>query len=210
MYKVLLFGPQGSGKGTQGVKLSAWLKLPLIVTGNIFREHMKNNTSLGTLAKQYINDGQLVPDEVTNQMIADRLQQSDRAKGFILDGFPRNLSQAKALDTVTKITHLLHITISDVEAIRRISERRTCTAQGHVYHLVYNPPKQLDQCDVDGSPLSQREDDTSEALKKRLAIYHTETELVLDHYQLSEIVYTINGEQPIEQVWEDIKAIFHS
>lgn len=208
MHKVLLFGPQGSGKGTQGVKLSDWLKLPLIVTGNIFREHMKNATALGTLAKQYINQGQLVPDEVTNQMIADRLRQTDCAEGFILDGFPRNLKQAEALDQVTNITHLLHITISDVAAIQRISERRTCIAQGHVYHMVHNPPKQADRCDIDGSSLQQREDDTAEALKKRLAIYHAETELVLSYYQPRDVVRTINGEQPIEQVWTDIQTVF--
>lgn len=208
MYKILLFGPQGSGKGTQGIKLSELLKLPLIVTGNIFREHMKNDTVLGTLAKQYINEGKLVPDEVTNQMIADRLQQADCAAGFIVDGFPRNLKQAEALDQVTKVTHLLHITISDESAIQRISERRTCTAQGHVYHLVHNPPHQVNCCDIDGSPLQQREDDTPEALTKRLAIYHAETELVLHHYQPWGVVHTINGEQSIEQVWADIQAIF--
>src|SRR3990167_2457169 len=142
MYKVLLFGPQGSGKGTQGSKLSELLGLPLIVTGNIFREHMKNNTSLGVLAKQYINEGKLVPDEVTNQMIADRLQKTDCIHGFIIDGFPRNLKQAEALDAVTDITHLLHITISDKSAIQRISERRTCVAQGHVYHIIHKPPLQ--------------------------------------------------------------------
>lgn len=208
MYKVLLFGPQGSGKGTQGIKLSELLKLPLIVTGNIFRDHMKNNTTLGVLAKQYINEGKLVPDEVTNQMIADRLQQADCTTGFIIDGFPRNLKQAEALDVVTDITHLLYITISDESAIQRISERRTCTAQGHVYHSVHNPPLHAGRCDSDGSPLQQREDDTPEALTKRLAIYHSETELVLGHYRSRGIVHTIHGEQSINQVWRDIQAIF--
>lgn len=206
MRTILLFGPQGSGKGTQGAKLSEYLTLPWIVTGNIFRSHMKENTSLGQLAKQYINEGKLVPDEVTNRMITERLHQADCKAGLILDGYPRNLSQAQALDQVTKVTHLLHINLSDTEAMRRITNRRTCVEHGHVYHLIYHPPQQLGSCDIDGSELQQREDDTEAALQKRLVIYHQETEPLLEHYR--PVVYTINGEQSIENVWRDIKTIF--
>ena len=205
---ILLFGPQGSGKGTQGEKLSAHLGLPLIVTGNIFRENIKNNTPIGETIKGYINAGKLVPDEVTNQMITQRLQQSDCANGFVLDGFPRNLVQANALDAVTKVTHLLHIAVNDAAAIERIAGRRTCVAQGHVYHVKYNPPKVEGICDLDGSPLKQREDDTEAALAKRLEIYHQETEPLLQHYQQQGVAYTINGEQPIADVWKDIQALF--
>lgn len=208
--RILLFGPQGSGKGTQGEKLAEWLKLPLIVTGNIFRYNIKEQTELGQLAQQYINKGELVPDEVTNRMIGERLMQDDCSNGFILDGFPRNLVQAKALDSYTTITHLLHIEISDDEAIRRIAQRRTCVAQGHVYHLIYNPSKQDGVCDEDGSALEQRKDDTEEALQKRLEIYHNETEPILQHYMPNNVVHTINGEQPIETVWENVQAIFTS
>ncbi|MFA6388725.1 MAG: nucleoside monophosphate kinase [Patescibacteria group bacterium] len=209
MQQIILVGPQGSGKGTQGEKLSAYLKLPLIVTGNIFRYHIKNNTTLGTLAKQYINQGKLVPDEVTNQMIAGRLQNSDCQAGFVLDGYPRNLVQVQALDKITTITHVLHIAISDAEAIRRISQRRTCVEHGHVYHLIYQAPKQAEQCDIDGSKLIQRDDDTAIALQKRLAIYHSETEPILQHYQQRQVVNNINGEQAIVSVWEQIKALFN-
>lgn len=208
--RILLFGPQGSGKGTQGEKLAEWLSLPLVVTGNIFRHNIKKQTELGKLAQEYINKGELVPDEVTNRMIGERLMQDDCKQGFILDGFPRNVVQAAALDSYTQITHLLHIEISDGEAIRRIAQRRTCVAEGHVYHLTYNPPKQADICDEDGSVLEQRKDDTEEALKKRLEIYHSETEPILQHYQPRNVVYTINGEQSIDTVWQDVQTIFSS
>lgn len=205
---ILLFGPQGSGKGTQGEKLSDHLHLPLIVTGNIFRKNIKNNTPIGQTIKEYINTGKLVPDHVTNSVIGDRLRQSDCTSGFVLDGFPRNLVQAHALDQLAPVTHLLHIVITDRSAIKRIAERRTCVAQGHVYHLTYHPPKVANQCDVDGSELKQRDDDTEAALTKRLDIYHQETEPLLAHYQAKGVVYMINGEQSIADVWKDITALF--
>lgn len=205
---ILLFGPQGSGKGTQGEKLAATLQLPLIVTGNIFRENIKNNTPIGSEIKTYINAGKLVPDQVTCQMIGQRIQQADCANGFVLDGFPRNLAQAEALDVIVPVTHLLHIAVDDHAAIERIVGRRTCVAQGHVYHVKYNPSKAEGVCDVDGSELKQREDDTEEALAKRLEIYHQETEPLLAHYEKSGVVYTVNGEQAIADVWKDIQAIF--
>ncbi len=204
--RILLFGPQGSGKGTQGEKLSEWLKLPLIVTGNIFRHNIKEQTELGVLAKGYINKGELVPDAVTNRMIGERITQEDCAQGFILDGFPRNLVQADALDTYVKITDLMHISIPDDEAVRRIANRRTCVDQGHVYHLVYNPPKQEGICDEDGSALEQRKDDTEESLKKRLGIYHSETEPILDHYRPYGVIHDIDGIASIEEVWQTVQA----
>lgn len=206
---ILLFGPQGSGKGTQGEKLSEWLKLPLVVTGNIFRINIKEQTDLGIMAQEYINKGELVPDEVTNKMIGERLEQADCEYGFILDGFPRSLVQAAAIRTYKEISHLLHITISDDEAISRIVGRRTCIENGHVYHVVYNPPKQEGICDLDGSKLEQRKDDTAEALKKRLEIYHQETEPILEYYRTQNVVHDINGEQPIADVWKDIQGIFN-
>lgn len=205
---ILLFGPQGSGKGTQGEKLSAYLHLPFIVTGNIFRDNIKNETKIGQTIKQYINAGQLVPNEVTNQMIAERLRQTDCQAGFVLDGYPRNLAQAAALDRLIQITHLFHIHISDQSAMQRITDRRTCLANGHVYHLTYHPPKVAGVCDSDGSKLQQREDDTVAALAKRLEIYHQATEPLLTHYQAKGVVHTIAGEQPIEAVWNDIQTLF--
>lgn len=208
MRNILLFGPQGSGKGTQGEKLSTFLNLPVVVTGNIFRANMKNETELGKLAQEYINKGELVPDEVTNKMIKARLQEADCQQGYILDGFPRSLKQAEALDTFTTITHLLHISISDSEAVKRIANRRNCVEQGHVYHLIYNPPKQAGICDYDQSELVQREDDTEEALTKRLKIYHEETEPLLEHYRTLGVVRDINGEQSIDDVWKSVQDLF--
>ncbi|MBI2415719.1 MAG: nucleoside monophosphate kinase [Candidatus Kerfeldbacteria bacterium] len=210
MRGILLFGPQGSGKGTQGEKLSAWLQLPLVVTGNIFRSNIKSGTALGQLAQGYIQRGELVPDEVTNQMIQQRLAEPDCVNGFVLDGFPRSVAQAEALHNFTTVTHLLHISISDAEAVRRIAERRTCVANGHVYHVLYNPPKQAGVCDSDGSPLQQREDDTETALRRRLDIYHRATEPLLNYYRQRQLVFDINGEQLIAKVWTDIQAIFQT
>ena len=208
MHNILLFGPQGSGKGTQGQRLKEYLHLPLIVTGDIFRHNMKEGTELGKLAQEYINKGELVPDEVTNKMIEARLAEPDCQEGYILDGFPRSLAQATALDSFTSITHLLHITISDDEAVVRIENRRTCVDQGHVYHLLYNKPTKEGVCDIDGSELKQRDDDTAEALRTRLEIYHSETEPLLDHYRASQVVHDIDGTPPIDEVWEAVVAIF--
>lgn len=207
-HNILLFGPQGSGKGTQGEKLSAYLQLPLIVTGNIFRDNIKQQTDIGKDIQSYITAGKLVPDSVTNQMISDRLKQPDCLAGFVLDGFPRNLVQAEALDTIVSVTHLLHIAVSDGAAIERIAGRRTCLAQGHVYHVHYQPSKVANVCDIDGSELKQRDDDTEAALTQRLEIYHQETEPLLRHYAQLGVAQTINGEQSIADVWKDIEALF--
>ncbi|MFA6474870.1 MAG: nucleoside monophosphate kinase [Patescibacteria group bacterium] len=205
---ILLFGPQGSGKGTQGERLSVHLGLPFIVTGNIFREHIKNNTVIGQEIKSFIKAGKLVPDHVTKAVINDRLQKPDCQAGFILDGYPRNLIQAEALDKITTVTHLIYIALSDASAIDRIAGRRTCVAAGHVYHIKHNPPKQMGLCDQDGSALLQRDDDTEAALQKRLEIYHQDTEPVLEHYQTQGVVHTVHGEETIITVWEEVKAIF--
>lgn len=205
---ILLFGPQGSGKGTQGEKLSAWLQLPYIVTGNIFRQNMKDGTDIGKQIQDYINQGKLVPDEVTNTMIGQRVSQPDCQAGFVLDGFPRNMAQADALAKYVVVTDLIYIAVSDAAAIERIAGRRTCVAQGHVYHLTYNPPSQPEICDQDGSALKQRDDDTAAALTQRLDIYHRETEPLIEHYHKLGVVRTIDGEQPITKVWADIQALF--
>lgn len=204
-YKIVLFGPQGSGKGTQGEKLADYLKIPLIVTGNIFRFNIKEKTELGKLAQQYINKGELVPNEVTIEMILERLRDADCQKGFILDGFPRTLAQAKALKD---ITHVLLINISDNEAIRRIANRRQCMQCGMTYHLIYKPSKQDSICDNCKNKLVQRNDDTEEALAKRLELYHQESEPLLKGYEDKNILYKINGEKSISEVWEEVKKIF--
>jgi len=205
IHRVVLFGPQGSGKGTQGEKLAEFLNIPLIVTGNIFRYNIKEKTALGELAQQYINKGELVPNEVTIRMIKERLLNSDCANGYILDGFPRTLTQAEALDN---ITHVLLIDITDDEAVRRIADRRQCLHCGMTYHPVYKPSKQPDICNKCGEKLVQRDDDTKEALQRRLNLYHQESEPLLSKYQIENILYRIDGSKSIPEVWEAVKKIF--
>lgn len=205
-YKIVLFGPQGSGKGTQGEKLAEFLKIPLIVTGNIFRRHIKEQTELGKSAQQYINKGELVPNDVTIKMILDRLNMEDCRHGYVLDGFPRTIAQAKSLED---ITHVLLIDISDNEAVRRIANRRQCINCGTTYHLIYKPSRQDSICDKCGNRLAQRDDDTEEALIKRLELYHQESEPLLNEYKKRNILFRINGEQSIPEVWEEVKKIFN-
>lgn len=207
-YKIVLFGPQGSGKGTQGEKLAEFLKIPLIVTGNIFRKNIKEETELGRLASQFINKGELVPDDVTIKMILSRLSNDDCQEGFILDGFPRSVAQAEALDKFTDLTHVLLIDISDEEAIRRIASRRACINCGQTYHIIYKPPKKDNICDTCQAKLVLRDDDTEEALGLRLNIYHQESEPLMHRYQQKNILHKINGQPSIAEVWQDVKKIF--
>ncbi len=205
---ISLFGPQGSGKGTQAEKINENFKLPLITPGNIFREHLKEQTELGREVKKYLDAGDLVPDEITNQIIGNRLQESDCQAGFVLDGYPRNLNQVEALRQFKNLTHVIIIEISDAEAKKRIVERRVC-ACGMTYHLLYNPPKVAGRCDRCGKALFQREDDTAEALGRRLEIYHRQTEPLIKIYEQEGILHRVNGEQSIVAVWQDIKKILN-
>lgn len=201
--RIIVFGPQASGKGTQAEILSQELKVPWISTGEIFRQNIQKQTDLGKLASQYLNKGKLVPDDVTNQLVAKRLKGTDILKGFVFDGYPRNRAQADALEGMTKIEVALEIWISDKEAIMRISGRRVCQC-GMIYHIKFNPPKKESICDQCGAELIQREDDKEEAIKQRLAIYHQDTEPLLKLYLAKGILIRINGEQPIPKVTREI------
>lgn len=201
--RIVIFGPQGSGKGTQAKFLSEALSVPWISTGNIYRQNIEQQTNLGKLANQYILEGKLVPDEITNQLVADRLKQPDVQKGFVLDGYPRNKTQSKALDEITKIDVALEIAISDQKSVRRISGRRVCNC-GITYHIEFNPPLQEGVCDKCGETLSHREDDQEEVIKQRLAIYHQNTEPLTKNYLARKILIRINGEQPIAEVKNEI------
>ncbi|MFH1192439.1 MAG: adenylate kinase [bacterium] len=200
---ILFIGPQGSGKGTQVEMLSKKLNIPYISTGNIFRENIVNETELGKMAKKFINEGELVPDEVTNNIVEDRLSKDDVKNGFIFDGYPRNLLQADFLDNVAKLDKVFEIYISDKESIRRLADRRSCKC-GAVYHLKYNPPVKPGLCDKCGEKLFIREDDKEEKIKERLKIYHKETEKILNYYDKKGILITIDGEQPIAKVHADV------
>nr|WP_290667300.1 adenylate kinase [Ardenticatena sp.] len=211
---VILFGAQGSGKGTQARLLQKKLGIPQVATGDLFRYNLKNNTELGQLAKGYMDRGELVPDEVTNAMVRERLSRDDAAKGAILDGYPRNLNQARALDEMlaewgAEVTRAIYIDVGMDELMRRLTGRRVCRACQATYHIVFNPPQQDGICDVCGGELYQRDDDKDEAaIRRRLEIYQQETLPVIEYYRERGLLSEVSGEQPIEAVNADIlKAI---
>lgn len=206
MYKILLFGPQGCGKGTQAEHLIKELQIPAIVPGNIFRKNISQKTELGQKVKEYTKAGKLVPDEITIAIILDRLAKDDAKQGFVLDGFPRNVNQAEALNKEHDISHAILINISDKEAVHRLSRRRVCNC-GATFHLDYNPPKKEGICDFCGEELYQRDDDKEDVIAERLDIYHKETEPIFNIYKEKGIFHEVNGEQDIPLVWEDIKKI---
>lgn len=206
IYKIIMFGPQGAGKGTQAEKIEKKYKIPAISTGNLFRIAVKKGTRWGLEAKKYMDKGQLVPDEVTNNLIAERLEEEDCQRGFILDGYPRNIDQLGFIDKLFEPTHVFNIQISDEEAVERLQGRLSCSC-GMVYHKVYNPPKEDMKCDECGKKLYVRADDTPEAIRQRLKIYHEQTEPLLDFYKEKVLLYTIEGSKSIEDIWEEIKNI---
>ncbi|HMI80795.1 MAG TPA: adenylate kinase [Solirubrobacterales bacterium] len=207
---LVLLGPPGSGKGTQGERLNEDLRLPYYATGDILRAAVREETELGRTAKEYMDRGDLVPDEVIVGVIADRIDSSEALDGFILDGFPRTTPQAEALDA--KLTELgravgavLLIDVSDDEVVRRLGGRRTCAANGHVFHVEFDPPKQEGVCDVDGSELIVRDDDKPEVIRKRLETYHEKTEPLVSYYDGRGVLRRIAGEAAPEAVAEEIR-----
>lgn len=209
-YVVLMGGP-GAGKGTQARRLAERLELPQVATGDLFRDNLQNNTDLGRLAKQYMEAGELVPDEVTVAMVKERLARPDCMNGALLDGFPRTISQAEALDSLLadmgeEITVVPYIHVDPDVLLRRLAGRWTCKANGHVFHEIYNPPKVQGVCDFDGSPLYQRGDDTIETQRRRIKVYFEQTEPLLAYYRSRGLLVEIDGEQSIEGVFEDLVA----
>jgi adenylate kinase len=206
---VVLLGVPGAGKGTQAKLLEQALHFPQVSTGDIFRFNLKNATELGLLAKSYMDRGDLVPDEVTIRMVAQRLTWDDCARGAILDGFPRTLPQAAALDEITapyggvRVTPL--ITIDDDEAMRRITGRRVCRTCGAVYHVDANPPQREGVCNVDGGELYQRDDDTPETVRNRLYVYYKQTSPLVGYYFAKGILVEIDGAQAIDGVQMALK-----
>ena len=197
--KLILLGAPGAGKGTQADILKKKLNVPTISTGNILRAAIKDGTPTGLKAKSYMDNGQLVPDEVVIAIVAERLAQEDCANGFILDGMPRTLPQAEALDKAgVKLDHVLSIEISDEEIEQRMTGRRTCIKCGATYHVVAAPPKQEGICDKCGSVLEQRKDDKPETVKARLVTYHQETEPLKDFYAKRGVLKSIQNQPTIE------------
>ncbi|WP_371481046.1 adenylate kinase [Kitasatospora sp. NBC_00315] len=204
--RIVLVGPPGAGKGTQAHLLAKTLSIPHISTGDLFRANIGQRTQLGLEAKGYMDAGHLVPDEVTIGMAKDRMAQSDAAGGFLLDGFPRNLVQAKALDEILAewgiaLDGVLDLEVPEDEVVKRIAGRRLCRNDGgHVFHVDYNPPAVADVCDECGGELYQRSDDTEDKVRTRLEVYHTETEPIIDYYAQQGLVATIPALGKVDEV----------
>ena len=207
--KIILLGAPGAGKGTQAELLVSKLSIPAISTGNMLREAIANGTDLGKKAKQYMDEGNLVPDELILGIVADRVAQPDCSKGFILDGMPRTLAQAEALENMgVKIDHVVSIEVDDAVIEGRMTGRRVCTKCGATYHITANPSKQEGVCDLCGGQLITRKDDAPETVRKRLEVYHATTEILKEFYGKLGRLCIVEGNQPIEKANEDIlKAI---
>ncbi len=202
---VVLLGPPGAGKGTQAERISDELGLAHISSGDIFRENLKNQTELGKKAQGYMNRGELVPDDLTIEMIKDRLQRDDCKAGALLDGFPRTPAQAEALGKMLaewngKVDCVPYISVPAEELITRLCGRWTCRAQGHVYHEKFNPSKKPGVCDVDGSELYQRDDDKKETVERRISVYLEQTSPLIEYYKKLGVLAEIDGTLPIDQV----------
>ena len=202
---LILLGAPGAGKGTQAELLVAKLQIPSISTGNMLREAIAKGTPLGTLAKQYIDGGNLVPDDVVLSIVAERVAKPDCENGFILDGVPRTLAQAEALDAKgVKIDHVVSLEIEDSVIEGRMTGRRVCTKCGASYHIVANPTKQEGVCDLCGSTVTTRVDDAPETVRKRLEVYHASTEILKDYYAAQGKLRLVNANQSIEDANRDI------
>ena len=197
--KIILLGAPGAGKGTQAEKICQKNNIPTISTGNILREALKSGTEMGLKAKSYMESGQLVPDEILIGIIRDRLAQDDCKNGFILDGFPRTIPQAEALDQIASIDCALSLEVDDAVIEGRMTGRRVCLKCGATYHIKANPPKQEGVCDVCGDTLHIRKDDKPDVVKHRLATYHEQTEPLKDYYGAQGKLKSIDGAQGIEQ-----------
>jgi adenylate kinase len=209
---LILLGPPGSGKGTQGERLQADFRLPYYATGDMLRAAVRDGTELGRQAKQYMDQGDLVPDDVIIGLIMDRVKNPEAADGFILDGFPRTRGQAEALDAEMdrlgrRLTAANLIEVPDEEVVRRLSGRRTCTKQGHIFHVEFDPPKKESVCDVCGGKLEMREDDKPEVVRHRLEQYHDKTEPLVAYYEGKGILRRIDGQNSPDEVGARIRAM---
>lgn len=207
--KIIMLGAPGAGKGTQADLIAEKYQIPHISTGDIFRANIKNGTELGKKAKTYMDQGMLVPDELTVDLLMDRIAQPDCAGGYILDGFPRTIPQAECLDAALeakgdRIDFAVNVEVPDENIIRRMSGRRACLTCGATYHVEYKAPKQEGICDKCGSALVLRDDDKQETVKKRLSVYHSQTQPLIDYYEKKGVLKEVDGTQPMEAVFEDI------
>ena len=210
--KIIMLGAPGAGKGTQAKQIAAKYNIPHISTGDIFRANIKNGTELGKKAKEYMDQGMLVPDELTCDLVMDRIVQDDCENGFVLDGFPRTIPQAEALtNALTKIGQAMDFAIDvdvpDENIVNRMSGRRACLNCGATYHVVFNPTKTEGVCDACGNETVLRDDDKPETVQKRLTVYHDQTQPLIDYYKEQNILKTVDGTKPMDEVFSDIVAI---
>ncbi len=209
--RLIIMGPPGAGKGSQASKIVKHYNVPHISTGDMFREAIKNETELGLLAKSYMDKGALVPDEVTIGLVKERFMKDDcKENGFLLDGFPRNIAQAEALDKMLaeigwSVDKVINIEVASELLINRVIGRRVCKKCGETFHIEYNKPKVEGICDVCGSELTQRKDDTYETIKNRLDVYDLQTKPLLDYYNKQNLVFNVDGSKSFEEVFNQIK-----
>lgn len=210
--KIVMLGAPGAGKGTQANRLAKGYNVPHISTGDIFRANIKNGTELGKKAKGYMDMGQLVPDELVCDLVVDRIGQEDCQNGYVLDGFPRTIPQAESLDTAlaakdSKLDFAIDVDVPDENIIKRMGGRRACLSCGRTYHIEYIAPAQEGICDDCGATLVLRDDDAPETVKKRLAVYHEQTQPLIDYYNGTGILKTVDGTKDMDEVFAEIKAI---
>ena len=210
--KIIMLGAPGAGQGTQAKIIAEKCGIPHISTGDIFRANIKNGTELGAKAKEYMDKGLLVPDELVCDLVVDRIQQADCEKGYILDGFPRTIPQAEALENALnaieqKLDYAIDIDVPDENIINRMSGRRACVGCGATYHVLFNPTKVEGKCDVCGESLILRDDDKPETVKKRLDVYHTQTQPLIDFYTERKVLVEVDGTQSMDKVFDDIMKI---
>ena len=210
--KIIMLGAPGAGKGTQAKRIAEKYGVPHVSTGDIFRANIKNGTQLGMEAKKYMDQGLLVPDELTVRILLDRVAQDDCKNGYVLDGFPRTIPQAEVLDEALtklgdKIDYAIDVNVPDENIIRRMSGSRACLTCGATYHIEHIPPKQEGICDKCGSELVLRDDDKPETVKNRLAVYHEQTQPLIDFYEKKGVLKTVDGTLPMEEVFAAITAI---
>jgi adenylate kinase len=209
---IILLGAPGAGKGTQAEMLGERLGLAHVASGDLFRENVARQMPLGMLAKSYMDRGELVPDDVTVQMVMERIAQPDCACGVVFDGFPRTETQAKALGAAfakehKKIGVVVLVNVRDEVLVERLSARWVCPTDGAVYNLLTNPPRVAGRCDKDGGPLEQRNDDKPETVRRRLGVYRTQTQPLIDYYRAAGLLREVNGEQEIEKVQQEIVRV---
>lgn len=210
--KIIMLGAPGAGKGTQAKEIAEKYQIPHISTGDIFRANIKGGTELGMKAKTFMDQGMLVPDEITIGMLMDRIGQEDCINGYVLDGFPRTIPQAESLTKALaergeKVDYAINVDVPDENIINRMSGRRACLGCGATYHITFNPPVKEGICDTCGQELVLRDDDKPETVKKRLDVYHQQTQPLIDYYKNAEVLAEVDGTQPMDAVFQGIVEI---